>query len=97
MKKLSLTLAKTLIFFIIWAILVSVLPIPQTTNDAIWRFWAEVMPFVAIVGLTGVFWLMERRKLPLYLTSHPIKKYPLWNRARKCLDRRRHCLINGDR
>ncbi|MCI7239958.1 MAG: CPBP family intramembrane metalloprotease [Aerococcus suis] len=73
MKKLSLTLAKTLIFFIIWAILASVLPIPQTTNDAIWRFWAEVMPFVAIVGLTGVFWLMERRKLPLYLTSHPIK------------------------
>lgn len=73
MKKILITLTKTIIFFIGWALLAGLLPIPENNNPAIWRFWAELIPFLCIVVLTFAFWLIEKRKIKLYLIAHPLK------------------------
>lgn len=73
MKKLLITLTKTIIFFIGWALLAGLLPIPENNNPVIWRFWAELIPFLCIVVLTFAFWLMEKRKIKLNLISQPLK------------------------
>lgn len=72
MKKLCITTGKTLIFFVGWALLAGLLPIPDSSNGAIWRFWAEIIPFIAIVGLTLIFWLFEKRKVKLHIISSPL-------------------------
>ena len=55
MKKLLIMTGKTLIFFVGWALLASLSPIPNLSNGAVWRFWAELIPFLSIVGLTIIF------------------------------------------
>ena len=71
LKNFFSTILKVIIFFIGWAILASVLPIPATSNDAVWRFWAELMPFLAIVIVTLVFWLIDRRRVPIrFIGAH---------------------------
>lgn len=71
MKNFFSTILKVIIFFVGWAILASVLPIPATSNDAVWRFWAELMPFLAIVIVTLVFWLIDRRRVPIrFIGTH---------------------------
>lgn len=72
MKKLVSVLLKTIIFFVGWAICASVIPIPDTENPAVWRFWAELIPLLSIIGLTIIFWLIDRRKIRLYLISKPV-------------------------
>ena len=52
MKKLALVSLKTILFFVGWAICVSVIPIPDTLSAVIWRFWAELIPFLSIIVLT---------------------------------------------
>lgn len=73
MKKIGITTGKTLIFFVGWALLAGLVPIPNSPNGAIWRLWAELIPFIAIVGLTLLFWLFEKRKVRLHIISAPIK------------------------
>lgn len=63
MKKLCISTGKTLIFFVGWALLAGLLPIPGSSNGAVWRFWAELIPFFTIVGLTLLFWLFEKRNV----------------------------------
>lgn len=71
MKNFLSTILKVITFFVGWAILASVLPIPATSNDAVWRFWAELMPFLAIVIVTLVFWLIDRRRVPIrFIGTH---------------------------
>lgn len=72
MKKLVSVLLKTIIFFVGWAICASVIPIPDTENPAVWRFWAELLPLLSIIGFTIIFWLIDRRKIRLYLTGKPV-------------------------
>lgn len=72
MKKLLLTALKAIIFFVGWAILASILPIPQSDDPAIWRFWAELIPFLSIVVFTVIFWLIEKGKVPLRLVTSPL-------------------------
>ena len=43
MKKLLITIGKTLLFFVGWALLGSLLPVPESPNQAVWRFWAELI------------------------------------------------------
>lgn len=69
MKKLLITGAKGIIFFVGWAVLVGLLPVPDSTNDAVWRFWAELIPFLCIAGLSLIFWLIEKRKIEMHLIS----------------------------
>lgn len=73
MKKILITVAKTILFFVSWAILAGLLPIPASSNNAIWRFWAELIPFLCIVVLTIFFWLIEKKKVKLHIISSPLK------------------------
>lgn len=55
MKKLIEVSLKSIIFFIGWAICASVIPIPDIDNAALWRFFAELIPFLAIVVMSVIF------------------------------------------
>lgn len=72
MKKLITVSLKTIIFFIGWAVCASVIPIPDTDSAEVWRFWAELIPFLAISVLTVLFWLIEKKKIPLHLFGEPV-------------------------
>lgn len=65
MKTFFATLFKVLLFFVGWAVLATVLPIPESSNPAVWRFFAELMPFLAVVLCTLIGWLVERRQLKI--------------------------------
>ncbi len=66
MKKLFFTVLKILVFFIGWAVLSGVIDIPSD-NPAIWRFFAELIPFAILLLFTVVFWLIDKRtiKIPI--------------------------------
>lgn len=72
-KKLLITIGKSLLFFIGWALLASFLPIPNSSDGAVWRFWAELIPLLAIVVMTALFWFIEKKKVPLNIVSSPLK------------------------
>lgn len=61
MKKLAAVAAKAFFFFMGWALLVGFLSVPDRENPAIWRFYAELIPFLCITGISILFWLAERR------------------------------------
>lgn len=73
LKRTAATIIKSIGFFLGWAITVSVLPLWQSDNPAIWRLWAEIMPLFAIIAFTLVFWLIEKKKVKLYLFNNPVK------------------------
>ena len=72
MKKLIEVSLKSIIFFIGWAICASVIPIPDIDNAALWRFFAELIPFLAIVVMSVIFWFVDRKKTKLHLTQRPV-------------------------
>ena len=49
------------------------MPFPDSSNGAVWRFWAELIPLLSAAGFTLLFWLPERRKLTLPLCTAPLK------------------------
>ena len=69
MKKLIEVSLKSIIFFVGWAICASVIPIPDIANAALWRFFAELIPFLAIVVVTVIFWFVDHKKTKLHLTQ----------------------------
>ena len=71
MKKIVISMAKFICFFIGWAILAGVLPMPDLSEPAVWRLWAEIMPLLAIVFFTLIFWLIEKKNVKLHLTDNP--------------------------
>ncbi|MGN0356033.1 MAG: lysostaphin resistance A-like protein [Muricoprocola sp.] len=73
MKKIGITLIKCIGFFMGWAILASVLPLPSSEEPAIWRLWAEIIPLLAIIAFTLVFWLLEKKKVKLHLIDNPVQ------------------------
>ena len=73
MKKFFTTTGKALAFFLGWAVLTGLMPFPDSSNVAIWRFWAELIPLLSAAGFTLLFWLPERRKLTLPLCTAPLK------------------------
>ena len=72
MKKLIEVSLKSIIFFVGWAICASVIPIPDIDNAALWRFFAELIPFLAIVVMTVIFWFVDHKKTKLHLTQRPV-------------------------
>ena len=52
MKKILITTTKVLLYFVGWALLVSFIPVPDFENPAIWRFAAELIPFLCIIGVS---------------------------------------------
>lgn len=73
MKKVANTIIKFIGFFLGWAILVSVLPLSSSEEPAIWRLWAEIMPLLAIIIFTLIFWLVDKKTIKLHLFHNPIK------------------------
>lgn len=73
MKKHADTVLKCIGFFIGWAILASVLPVPTTEAPAIWRLWAEIVPLAAILLFTFLFWRIEKKSVKLHLLDNPRK------------------------
>lgn len=55
MKKTAGTILKCIAFFMGWAILVALLPVPPSDEPAVWRLWAEVMPLLVVIVCTFVF------------------------------------------
>lgn len=68
MKKLSITILKIVVFFIGWIVLLGSIDIPSS-QPAIWRFFAEIIPLVALLLFTVVFYLIEKKSI-----SIPIKE-----------------------
>lgn len=77
MKKFFAVLGKALLFFLSWAIITGLLPIPDSSNGAIWRFWAELIPFLTVVGISLLFWLWDRRKIALHIIPLSLKSTAL--------------------
>lgn len=73
MQKTAITIIKFIGFFLGWAILSSILPLSSSENPAIWRLWAEVMPLLAIIVFTLIFWLIEKKNIKLHLFNNPVK------------------------
>lgn len=73
MKKTAITVIKFIGFFLGWAILSSILPLSSSENPAIWRLWAEIMPLLAIIVFTFIFWLIEKKTVKLHLFDNSVK------------------------
>lgn len=72
MKKAILTISKVIIFFIVWAVLSTVIDIP-VENPVIWRFIAELIPLVVIIILTWLFIKIEKQKLRIPINNNPLR------------------------
>lgn len=65
MKKFFTVSAKILLFFLGWAILGGLLPIPENVSPAVWRFFAELVPLLVIIVFTLVFYFVDKRKIKI--------------------------------
>ena len=73
LKKIAISTAKFICFFMGWAVLAGVLPVPDSSEPAIWRLWAEIIPLLAIVFFTLVFWLAEKKSVRLHLIEKSMR------------------------
>ena len=73
LKKIGITILKSIGFFLGWSILVSLLPLSSSKEQAIWRLWAEITPLLAIAAFTLIFWLAEKKNVKLHLFDNPVK------------------------
>lgn len=73
MKKVMITIIKSVLFFLGWAIVTAFVPLLNTDNQAIWRLWAEIAPLLTIIAFTLIFWLTEKKQVKLKLFNKPIK------------------------
>ena len=64
MKKALKNIFKIFIFFIAWAICISIGEI-DSSNPAIWRFWAETVPLLWTLLFTVIFLCIERGKVKI--------------------------------
>lgn len=71
-KKAIITIIKVLFFFIGWAVLISLVDF-NINNPALWRFFAELIPFALIVVFTIVFLLVEKGQV----------RIPVWDNMGK--------------
>lgn len=73
MKRILISILKFIAFFLGWAVLASLLPLPPTESAVAWRFWAELIPLLVTVVLTLIFWLLEKKSVELHLLGYPYK------------------------
>ena len=69
MRKLFITISKTILFFVGWAVLVGFTPDIPTYNPAILRLGWEFTPLLTIIVFTLVFvFVLEKRniKVPIF-------------------------------
>lgn len=70
MRKLIFTVIKAVLFFAGWIMLVSVIPAPDCENPAVWRFLAELIPLLAIAGISVLFWWIEKKEICVCSFDH---------------------------
>ena len=51
--------------------MVELLPLIDTKNQAVWRLWAELMPLLAVIIVTIIFWMIEKKQVELKLFKNP--------------------------
>lgn len=73
LKKIGITVIKSAGFFLGWVIIASILPLSSSEEPAVWRLWAEIMPLLAILVFTFIFWFVEKKQVKLHLLDHPVK------------------------
>ena len=73
LKKIGITVIKSAGFFLGWVIIASILPLSSSEEPAVWRLWAEIMPLLAIIAFTFIFWLIEKKNIKLHLFDNPVK------------------------
>lgn len=73
MKKLTGVLCRVVLFFAGWIAIVSFIPVPEFENSAVWRFFAELNPFLAIAGISLLFWFLEKRTVSIFSTGNHLK------------------------
>ena len=73
LKKIVISTAKFICFFTGWAVLTGLLPVPDSSEPALWRLWAEIIPLLAIVLFTLIFWLAEKKSVRLHLVEKPMR------------------------
>ncbi len=73
MRKIFFTVIKAFLFFVGWVLAVSLIPVPEFENPAVWRFAAELIPFLCIVGMSILFWMIEKRKVQIVSFSDLLK------------------------
>ena len=64
MKKLLISILKIVFFFMGWVVLSGIIVIPSD-DPAVWRFFAELIPLVVIVGFTVIFLLLEKNEIKI--------------------------------
>lgn len=71
MKKLIMTILKTILFFMGWAVLIGFAPDIPTSNKAILRLWMEFTPLFVMVVFTVVFvFVLERRNIKISIINN---------------------------
>lgn len=68
-----MTVTKALLYFVGWTLLVSFIPVPDLENPAVWRFAAELIPFLCVVVISIVFWFIEKKSVKIFSWFHPIR------------------------
>ncbi|MFR4052310.1 MAG: CPBP family intramembrane glutamic endopeptidase, partial [Clostridium perfringens] len=66
MKKILYVLLKGMLFFFSFAIIGSILPTIPSNNAAIWRFGAELVPFLLIISITLIFCIIDRKTIHIF-------------------------------
>lgn len=73
-KKLLLTVGKSLVFLILWAVLLPLVPDLPTANPAWKRLWWELTPFAGVALLTALFvWGVERNRIRVPMLAHGLR------------------------
>ena len=73
MKKILITVTKALVYFVLWSLLVSFIPVPDFKNPAIWRFAAELIPLLCTIGISILFYFLEKRSVKILSLSNPFR------------------------
>lgn len=77
MKGIFKTIFKSISFFMIWALLVGI-PIPDSLEPSIWRFFAELLPLVLLIGISMIYMkFVDKEKYDLKIKDKSIKNYLL--------------------
>ncbi|OON97979.1 MAG: CAAX protease [Epulopiscium sp. Nele67-Bin005] len=70
MKKILSTIGKCLLFFLGWAVIVGLIPIPNELNPPLWRFVAEIIPLLGIMLFTAFFYFVEKKEISILTISN---------------------------
>ena len=69
LKKAMLTFLKVAVFFIGWAVAAGLGEVPSK-DPAVWRFFAELIPFAVMLIFTVVFLLIEKKEVRIPVTDN---------------------------